>query len=246
MYPFKDDCAAKEHLLWHVLTPQESHAWHEVWSRSFDELEESEPSLNSCYRLRDELANHSGLESPELPLARLLDAYCKAIVSQRSEAEALGWWTDSGGVRATLDTNGIFCIWNTGSAEQYVSTAFLPGFGSAEATVASRETPSDPHARVVGKSWMRGERNGERGSRVESSTLGIKDRLKQRRACAWTDSERLYYLVFRVVVQFIRRLQGEHCSGIGLASLKQVLPPMSRLKYESWMQLRSMAGGHYE
>ena len=176
-------------------------------------------------------------------IAVLLQAYYEAVVRQQEESEYLGWHTTVDGVRASLDTNGVFTIRQWDTNDIGAKTAFLPGFGTVEATVASRNSPADPHARTGTKSWMRGD--GRVRSR-ESSQHDIKSRLEQRRSQNWTTNERIYYLVFRCVAQTIRSWQGDHPSGVGLASLKQILPRMSHLKYPFWLALRNSTGVCHE
>ena len=241
MQPFVNEKTAIQHLIYHVLTPLECHAWHEVLSRQFEVLDESTESLDACFQMRAKLSEHPETALSEEPIAVVIQAYFTEIDRQRSESEILGWHATIDNVRVALDTSGVVSIRRLQSSMDGVQSAFLPGYGTVQGTVASQITPTDPHARITKRSWMRGD---DRARKKDPGQNDIKCRMEQRQS--WSNSQRIYYLVFRSVLKTIRSWQGEHKSGVGLESLKQVLPSMSQLKYEQWRYLRTTAGVHHE
>ena len=151
------------------------------------------------------------------------------------DAARLGWKNWRGGVTIALGTEGILMV-----IANTLKTAFLPGQGDPEAVVSAAESggprSDSPTPRTRG---MRSGRGGVPGWTRE-------DRDRWHRQSDWSESQRLYYGVFRPAVQLIRSqyhrgldVPGRRLSDYGL--LKAVLPPMSRLKYHDWLELRETA-----
>ena len=74
----------------------------------------------------------------------------------------------------------------------------------------------------------------------------IVDRLRHRRAQAWTPDEQIYFLVFRPVLQFISGWQTWHSAHKpDISDLRPILPPLHNLDFGAWSKLRDKLGvGH--
>lgn len=240
---FGNTKSALQHLTHHVLTPPESHAWHLIWEDRFASLGDEPAALKWCAMQREALASifqnnaaAEGIATPE-PLAPLLQSYLQTIQTQVKNAARLGWTVKLRDQSAGFDTHGIFSATVDVSGSTIIKTAYLPGFGSSEATRQSQAIPSDPHARSRIASKMRGR---DREQRTGARRPGITSRLAERRSGKWSSEEKLYYLVFRPAVQSLRRWQPGLNREVrpNLQDLKSVLPRMSELKLEHWKALR--------
>lgn len=240
MPEFPDNYAAIKHFLHHVLTPVESHAWYEVFARSEPFLDESPESLDVCFQLRSDCAIQTDAAKLSFDARNAFEKYIRSIESSFAQSNAIGWLFVAGNWHVCIDTNGVFCILENTSDKVSVRTSFLPGFGSAVAVKESVASGANPHARDTKKSWMRGNDTSPYGRNRQSS---IQQRISKRHAANWSTQQRIYHLVFRPVMQFIRGYQpGEKTYSVGFVQLKSVLPHMSQLKYENWLALRQSQG----
>lgn len=236
MVTFLKSSELAKHLAFHVLTPDESHAWGIVWSGQFACLADSEEASQVCYRLRKGLERLEAWEqSPATPLA---ERYLKSITDVFRHSAALGWQVMPSGCLLAMDTNGIIGVFDIRSRKPTVITAFIPGFGSVAGTVRA-QTTQNFYARVIPRSAMRRESRTEYGGGSEHD--GVWRRMARKRAATWSPEQRIFYLVFRPVFQFIRRFQpGRDAVSSDLVFIKTVLPPMSQLSWDSWQVLHNM------
>lgn len=240
MPQFPDNYSAIKHFIHHVLTPVESHAWYEVFAQSEPFLDNSSESLDVCFQLRSECSIQTNAAKLGVDARNAFEKYIRSIESSYTQAAAIGWQFTAENRHVCLDTNGVYCVCETTSNRTLVTTAFIPGFGSAVAVKESATSPANPHARVTDKSWMRGDDSSPTARPRQSS---IHERTSKRHAANWSTQQRIYHLVFRPVMQFIRGYQlGEKKYSVGIAQLKSVLPAMSQLKYDNWLALRQSQG----
>lgn len=243
MLNFTTQESALKHLMLHVLTPSESHAWNTVWHSWFPVLADTDDAMNDCFQLRNQLNKWMHLNSIDLvpkPFDALLEKYLVSIDHEISEAKRLEWCVRERNHLVFIASCGLFCIitLNEGIPAN-IATAFLPGFGSREGTTRSNENHSDPHARVQTASRMRTVRDSK-SRNSDYSAISLHPRMKERRSDTFTDDEKLYHLVFRPVIKFIRAWSPGRNNkwNHGLEVIKAVLPPMSRLTLEHWKALR--------
>jgi hypothetical protein len=226
---FDDWQSACVHLQRHLLTAPECHAWAMV-----------DPEIAAVVDLDDFRARWSwaqeGIATRGASLQGLYERFCRAVRRASGDAARLGWKTSHGGVMIALGTEGILMVIAT-----TLKTAFLPGQGDPAAVVSAAESGGPRPDSPVPKA--RGMRSGRGGSAGPDSR---RDRERRDRQADWSESQRLYYGVFRPSVQFIRSqyhrgldVRGRRLSDYGL--LKPVLPPLSRLKYHDWLELRETA-----
>jgi hypothetical protein len=164
----------------------------------------------------------------------LYDVYAKAVAADCEDARQLKWTRAKSGVVVAIGTSGVLLL----VVEQAVKTAFLPGHGDPEATVASREAGVN----VRGLPREKATRSG----RGHDDSLTAKELEQQRkREAMWTPEELLYYRVFKRSLQFIKRshhrsrdMFGRLASPCDWALLKDVLPARNQLKYAQWAELR--------
>jgi len=240
MPQFSDNYSAIKHFIRHVLTPVESHAWHEVFAQSQPFLDESSESLDICFQLRSECSIQTNVAKLSIHARHAFEKYVRSIESSYTQSKAIGWQFVAGNWHVCIDTNGVFCVLENTSDRMSVTTSFIPGFGSAVAVKESAASAANPHARVTNKSWMRGDDTSPNGRPRQSS---IQERTSNRHAANWSTQQRIYHLVFRPVMQFIRGYQpGEKKYSVGIEHLKSVLPAMSQLKYENWLLIRQSQG----
>jgi hypothetical protein len=165
----------------------------------------------------------------------LYDRYCGAVEDAGQDATRLAWHVTSGRVTIALGTSGVLMV-----IESSLKTAFLPGQGdpsivdSCQGWDQPRPDSRNPRLRGM-RSGCTVERATSAGGRGHPRDRGSQD---------WTEAQKLYYGVFRPAVQFLRSryhldldVRGQRrLSEYGL--LKDVLPPMSCMKYEHWVALR--------
>jgi len=237
---FPDNYSAIKHFIHHVLTPVESHAWYQVFAQSESFLDDSSESLDACFHLRSECATQTNAAKLSVHARNAFEKYIRSIESSYAQSAAIGWQFTAENRYVCLDTNGVYCVCETTSNRTLVTTAFIPGLGSAVAVKESVASPANPHARVSNKSWMRGD---DSSPNVRPRQSSIQERTSNRHAANWSTHQRIYHLVFRPVIQFIRAYQpGEKKYSVGIEHLKSVLPAMSQLKYDNWLALRQSQG----
>ena len=225
------------HVLNHVLTPEEAHAWYYVWEELDERLAPTPAGAEFCFDLRRQLPTDAQLQQS------LTNRYLDTIAHQVQESVQMAWTAESRWQQVGLGLAGVYYVLvrHKDRAETIV-TAYIPGFGSAAGTTQSQAEPDNPHARARGVSWMRGER--DEGQRKDTDR-SIAMRLRERRAQDWNASQRLYYLVFRPAIQFVRGWQDwKRPHRLNMSSLGASLPSMSHLKYEDWLNLRTRHAGH--
>lgn len=254
------------HLIFHVLSPPESHAWGLVWRGRFDCLSAEPAAEKTCFRLRnlsgltdanletDRPDERSGLALPVAATSdlaslfqELMHTYQEEIERVQIRSQRLRWMTYRGGEAIHFDPYGIVLICFHRESKPVALTAFIPGATSADGVLRSREAPNDTHARVGGRSGMRRRGGPDQGD--------IRQRMNERRSADWNADQKIFYLVFRPALQFIRRRQpGAPVPGVSgdvgiplgarneprrrgrveMAEVKAALPPMSQLNYEGW------------
>lgn len=246
MFQFSNTDSLKKHLNDHVLTPSESYSWGIVWKGEIQFLEESDNGDNTCYRMRVELFDDMAGEH-SLALSDLMNRYLTTANDLFTQSQRLGWRVQALRVAACINSSGVVGVFETGASTTIVKTVFIPGFGTADGTLQSQKADSSPHDRVSASGFnsrgsaMRGaDSRGRQSDHRDSRRGGIQHRMRNRRAAAWNSDQRVYYLVFRPAIQFLRRLQlGSNACSRDVALLKSVLPMMSQLKINKWLELRS-------
>jgi hypothetical protein len=222
--------SACEHLQSHLLTEPECRSWVLVIPELEEMIDLQDPDARRAYHQR-------AVQTRGIAAQGLYDVLCRSIQDASREASRLKWFVSEGAVTVALGTTGILMVVMT-----ELKTAFLPGQGDPESVRKQQEQggprPDDTATRGPGM------RPGRRGSRDEP---GRQQRSQQARSEDWTDSQRLFYAVFRPAVQFIRARYRYELDARGQARrgdyglLKDVLPPMSQLKYDHWLILRREA-----
>jgi hypothetical protein len=212
------------HLRDHVLTPPESAAW-AIIVPGFANLIDlgNADHCNAFYRQAEVTRGVSA--------QAVFDLYRQAADRAANEARVLVWHRSQGSTTVALGTSGALVLINGTS----VSTVYVPGHGSAVAVREAREGETTGLRRQ--RRLMRG--GDDRPQREQ--------RQQAQREASWSTEERLFYDVFRPVVQFLRGRYHLACTLDGQryqddALLKEVLPKMSQLKLEHWRQYRAQAG----
>jgi len=221
-----------QHITLHVLTPEEAHAWYFIWRETDPRLAPTPEGVNSCFQIRSRLHDDDDLRDS------FTAQYLMSISEQIQESVELEWTAETYWFQVGFSLSGVFYVLAKASdRSEKLVTAYVPGFGTAAGTKQSREKPADPHARIRCTSWMRDRRETGRADRVEHS---IAKRLTDRRVNKWNADQRLYFLVFRPAMQFLRGWQDwRRPDRLDMSSLQSRLPLMSQLKLESWMELRT-------
>lgn len=228
---FSDWKLAWEHLRDHLLTAPECLAWRLVSPAYLHILNPEDGDARWTYA-QQATASQGQTAQP------LYDLYRTAVSQDTADATLLGWHQDGDRVTVCLGTSGVLVLFG----QRVVLTAFLPGHGSEDATRAARQ--ADSAADLPRERGMRSGRNGRR----DRETVDREQRLLEQRQAAWSPAERLYHRVFKPSVQFVKRCQHRHRDLYGrlirgdYALLKDVLPPLSQLKYENWITLRQRCG----
>jgi hypothetical protein len=174
-----------------------------------------------------------GMATAGLAVQELFEHYAGAVRQASHDAAVLTWHASEGTVTVGLGTTGVLLLIDGGVAR----TAFLPGQGDADAV---RLAADGGPALLPRERGMRPPRGTARRPR--------EDRRYLRRQESWSATERLYYLVFRPAVQFIRSRYHHYRDASGrllrcdYALLKPVLPAMSELTLEMWRGRRSLCG----
>jgi hypothetical protein len=224
---FGDWLKACEHLRDHLLTAPECYAWADVLPEYADILDPA--SEDARWRYAQEAMATGGRRAQAL-----YDLYSAATARDARDAALLAWHCTEGDVTVALGTSGILLV-----VEDVVRTAFLPGQGSPLQTQLARDLPEDSAGlpRQAGMRTPRPARPALAGSTKEQ-------RERREREALWSREQRLYYHVFKPSVQFVRECHHRHRDMHGkllrrdYALLKEVLPPLSRLKFHHWMELR--------
>lgn len=227
---FRDAESACRHLRDHLLTAPECDAWAIICPEYADLIDLNHP--NSRFRFWQEVQRTEGLSAKAL-----YDIYCRAIRANAEDAKTLGWLVGNKHTIIALGTDGLVIIFH----HDTVTTAFLPGKGTPEAVRDQR------HANPRGLPRESGMRSGRPNRWTEEAAH--RDRLiRQRREASWTRDQRIYYCVFRPSLQFLRRVQrvlpktNGNKTVLGYEALKQVIPPLSLLKWPIWQHLRRRCG----
>jgi hypothetical protein len=224
---YEDWHSACTHLQRHLLTAPECEAWALVIP-CLDEIV-ALGEADSRWRYHRRMVETHGVEGQAL-----YDRYCLALQQAGRDATGLAWHATCDGVTVALGTTGVLMV-----IETSLKTAFLPGQGDPGAVISGRG-PDEPRPDSV-KPRLPGMRSGRTAERAVA--VGCEGSGRDRRSQAWTEAQKLYYGAFRPAVQFIRSryhldldVRGRRrLSDYGL--LKDILPPMSRLKYENWLEL---------
>jgi hypothetical protein len=225
---YEDWLSACTHLQRHLLTAPECQAWALV----IPCLEEIVPldDTDGRWRYYRRFLDTNGVEGQAL-----YDRYCGAVENAGEDATRLAWHVTSGRATVALGTSGVLMV-----IESSLKTAFLPGQGDPSIVDSCRGQDQPRHDRRDPRTrGMRSGRTIGRGTSAGDSGDG-----HDRGSLKWTETQKLYYGAFRPAVQFVRSryyldldVRGQRRLGeYGL--LKDVLPPMSCLKYEHWMTLR--------
>jgi hypothetical protein len=255
--------AGLKHLIWHVLTPPESHGWNCIWSQRFECLADNQTALKQAAKSRHQTGNFLSEEgdpndglAANTELNGLLKTYIESIQNQLVESNRLGWRVSSGKRHVQLDTNGIYSVVSVSLIDQSITliTAFLPGFGSSEAVARSKHQAENLHARDAGYSDQQ-HRRYPRSRRNGSKAIGTSNKRLAQRQSTIGQEDRIYYQVFRPVIQFVRSSQpGFPTPAIdrsiherptteqkspSICDLKGVLPSMNSLKLDAWKALRT-------
>ncbi len=227
---FSDWQTAYQHLRDHLLTSPECHGWTLVAPRYVEILDPDQS--DSRWNYSKQAAESCGRTAQ--PLYDL----CWSVTSMDlRDSETLGWHQSTGTLTVCLGTSGILAV-----IQDTVTTVFLPGLGSAEATRTSTQT-----SQRNGLPRERGMRSGRPG-RTDSEQASRRHRAQTQREAAWSQSQRLYYLVFKPAVQFVKRSHHRCRDMFGRRTrtdyglLKDKLPHLSQLKYQDWTALRAQCG----
>ena len=227
---FSDWQSALQHLRDHLLTAPECHAWLLVAPGYGEIVDPDNADARWSYV-------HQAETSAGRAAQPLYDLYRSAVSQDAEDAAGLGWHRSAGPMTVCLGTNGILAI-----IERSVTTAFLPGQGTAETTLASKEP--DRQRGLPRESGMRSGRVGRRDQKTSDRDRQI----REQREAAWSRSQRLYYRVFRPAVQFVKQCHHRNRNMYGkltrsdYALLKDALPHLSQFKYEDWIALRQRCG----
>jgi hypothetical protein len=230
---FETFSSLQQHCIRHVLTPEESYAWNCVWQEQYAFLHPTRAGDDQCYRLREAVwqmnESQAGSEAK-----MILDRYLAEIERQVSISKQLNWNCENQFTYIGLGINGVVSITSKSANGLTVKTAYLPGFGSSEAVERSKQETDNINARVTVKSRMRF------GREPIDSLRRTDQRFSRQCNSDWTAQQKIYYLVFRPVMQFIRGYNhwSDRCD-LSLADLKERLPRMSQLKFENWLSLQS-------
>jgi hypothetical protein len=213
--------SALAHLRDHVLTAPESEAWAVVEPALASHVDLGDPDRCAAFY-------RQALASRGLSAQAVFDCYRQAAARAASEAYLLTWQRSEGATTVALGTTGVLVVIDG----PCVVTVYLPGQGSEEAVRQSRNPDAGglPRQRRL---MRRAEALSPREQRQRSE-----------RTAQLTLEEQLYYRVFRPVVQFLRSRYHRAYTLDGWrryddALLKEVLPPMSRLRFDDWRQYRA-------
>jgi hypothetical protein len=223
---FSDWQAAYAHLRDHLLTAPECHAWVLVMPACAGLVDLENADARWAY-------SRQAAATAGVSAQALYDLYADAVAAELRDAAVLGWHCSAEAVTVALGTSGVLAV-----LMKCLRTAFLPGQGDAGATAAAR---AEDQARPGDLRRERGMRSGPAGRRERESRAAAK------READWTPLDLLYYRVFRPAVQFLR---SQHVALRDLdgrplrdyARLKEVLPPLSRLKRADWEEFRRQCG----
>jgi hypothetical protein len=231
---FQSDPKLREHVIYHVLSPNESHAWYVIWNQRDDLLSPTEEGLDAAYKARKKLQASTD-NTTEGDFAWLLAKYVDEIDRQFGFSEKIGWVWREQSVQAGLGIDGVFYVLKGYGDSRRAVTAFVPGFGTSAQTLESQTDCDNPHSRVV-KSMAR-ESWQERKQFVCKS---IQQRMKEHRLRNDSNDELIYYVVIRPTLQFLRSYQGsKDPSHTALARVRDILPRNGQLKFESWLELKT-------
>ncbi len=226
---------ACDHLQSHLLTEPECRAWALVIPEIRNLVELEEPESRWAYSQKAKQTEGGAAQ-------KLYDAFSQSVRTAAGEAHRLKWFnfrpvSSWKTVTVALGTAGILMV-----VESWLKTAFLPGQGEPQAVREQQE-----------QGGLRRDATARRGRNMRSGRPGLRaaaDRDEQDqllREQNWSDTQKLFYGVFRPAVQFIRSRYHVEIDARGLVRhgdyglLKDVLPPMSHLKYEDWLALRQRA-----
>ncbi|TVS20133.1 MAG: hypothetical protein EA424_05500 [Planctomycetaceae bacterium] len=228
---FVDWESAHRHLCDHLLTAPECFGWQLVAPQYVQMCDPEDADARWSYA-QQSADSQCGTAQP------LYDLYHAAVTRDTDDSSVLGWYHGNRRLTVCLGTSGILAI----IEQQAVVTAFLPGQGSGHDTRAGQQAEA---SRVLPReSGMRSGRSGRRSR----DAIEHDRHVRQQREAAWSAAQRLYYRVFKPAVQFVKRGHHRHRDLHGrlirgdYALLKDVLPPLSQLKYEHWVLLRQRCG----
>lgn len=215
---------AVEHLCNHLLVSPECHGWALIIPGYRDSLNPEDANARW-------IASKEAVRSGGASVQSLYDAWLAISDAEAKAATQLAWVIRVGRTTVAMGIQGVLLI-----VDDVVRTSFLPGLGDARETVRAAQAGE----RRVDRLGMRAPRKGNDDDHC-SPTPGT-----TRQRARWSLEERIYYEVFRPAVQFIRRQHnwntGWNDAQLGsndYGSLKQRLPPMSRLRIEQWKELRN-------
>jgi hypothetical protein len=237
--------AACRHLRNHVLTAPECQAWAVVQPQFLEvvDLNDANARWQFCQRIDRLFERDAAEETPNSDLQQFYNHYATAVQEAAASARRLGWHAQHENRRVTvaLGLNGILQVY-----KRTLTTAFLPGHGSAYETLAARREnrPRRDSAPETLADTARGMRTGRR----RSARAAAREHRRRQTHLADQSLEAKRYHVFRKAVQAIRADNRVALSGDGTyhstadyALLKAVLPPMSKLGLSDW--LSHSAGG---
>ncbi len=227
---FSSEPSAMAHLRDHLLTAPECNAWGLVLPGLFSlvDLDDSNARWRCWNRLE---------QKDDTTAQSLYDAYSMAIQAELQEAHRLGWVVRVGLVDAAIGTSGLIVIASFEGESGWVRTAFLGGQGSPEAVRHAKSMPRGATGLI------------RESSKPMRSALHPKEfRAHKARHGNWTTEQRLFYMVFRPAVQFIRAVNRSISYSRGISSqpsevkeyamLRDKLPNMSQLSFQRWQTLR--------
>ena len=88
MFNFSSPKQLREHCINHVLSPTESHGWHEVFEGRFSFLAQGDNNWNRCFELRKQW---NDADQPNGPCSELANAYLLAGLSSHQRSEHTEW-----------------------------------------------------------------------------------------------------------------------------------------------------------
>ncbi|MCA9190405.1 MAG: hypothetical protein KDB03_01530 [Planctomycetales bacterium] len=232
---FRDWENAHAHIRDHVLTEPETLGWHELSPLFREAVPVFEDRVNHTFSSWDE-----GSKNPNSWWRTLYELYTEQAALAIDHSARFDWLVGHGRKQSGLSLCGVFWAVDASQTSSILLTAFLPAVGgnsSSDGNSLSEPVKKQAYRqRDYRSAIFKFERHSDTQYAKYESTLQRADDKD------WSSDRRIYQLLFRPAVQWIRKRRAAE-NRYEFSALHEKLGTMKSLDFDSWLERRKAVEG---